>query len=1036
MSKNRRWLLGLVAVLLAPGSLAHAERLPLKAYTTADGLAHDTVRRIVRDSRGFLWFCTDGGLSRFDGSGFTSFGSEQGFPLAPVYDLLETRHGEYWVATGAGLVRFDPRGRPARRGVQAGPDTEGAMFMVIVPVDENRHARTMTKLLEARDGTLWVGTERGLYRLDRSGRRPRLQPVEIGLRYHIPELAAIADVIEDRRGRLWIGTPDGLIRRWADGTTARYSQELGIPKWYLTDLFEDHRGDLWFGVRDGGFFRFTADETRAPPVLPMKIPQPTAWIKQLFETSDHRFWIAALGGLAEFFREGDREGRPFHVFGVGNGLSEPAVNALAEDLAGNLWLATGYAGVMRLSRQGFTTFGRADGLVGAYDVFEDRDGHLCFRGVALGDSRTTVFEGANLPILSAVEPQPWKRFGCFDGRRFEVFTPTTLSPAPDAGGWVLEGVTIQARNGEWWVGTDQGVLRYPPADHLGAIKATRPLNTFGSREGLGQAARLFEDSRGDVWISTISSSAMRFFRWERTSGRLIDLARSPGLPSLQEDLPKSFAEDPLGQIWIAFNSGLVRYSHGAFTFFTARNGMPPGAVLNMHVDHAGRLWLASVKSGLIRVDDPGTPRPAFVSYTTANGLAGNNIRTIAEDASGFLYVGGGQGLDRVDPATGRVKHYGTADGLPPGVHVSAVRDRHGELWFGMANGLARMMPMIEKAPPSPTVWISAVRVAGVPEPVSALGEREVSLSDLTPGRNHMQIDFVALGFGSGNVRYQYRLEGTAADWTAPSEQRTVNYASLAPGGYRFLVRAIDADGVMSLAPATISFTVLPPLWQRWWFLTIAALLTAFTFHRLYRHRVARLLEMANMRTRIATDLHDDIGANLTRIALLSEVAKAPNDDGPLASIARIARESVSSMSDIVWAINPNRESVVDLIRRMRQHADEVLTSRAMTLRFDATRMPETQRLAMDVRRDLLLIFKEAVNNAARHAGCSTVTIDVRVERSRLTLAIADDGVGFDTSAASDGHGLDSMRRRAARLKGTLEIVSAPGATTLTLTFPL
>ena len=144
------------------------------------------------------------------------------------------------------------------------------MFTIIVPADEDRRARTITRLLEGRDGTLWAGTRKGLYRLDRTTRRPSLQHVEIGLR-HGPELAEISDVIEDRRGRLWIATPDGLIRRWADGTTARYDKELGIPKWYLSDLFEDHRGDLWFGVRDGGFFRFTADETRAPPVLTMKI---------------------------------------------------------------------------------------------------------------------------------------------------------------------------------------------------------------------------------------------------------------------------------------------------------------------------------------------------------------------------------------------------------------------------------------------------------------------------------------------------------------------------------------------------------------------------------------------------------------------------------------------------------------------------------------------------------------------------------------------------------------------------------------------
>jgi signal transduction histidine kinase/ligand-binding sensor domain-containing protein len=1031
MAETRRWLLGLVAVLLGSASFAHAERLPLKSYTTADGLAHDTVQRIVRDSRGFLWFCTVGGLSRFDGTAFMSFGIDQGFPLAPVYDLLETRNGEYWVATGAGLVRFDPRGRAERRGLSPDQESHGAMFTVIVPADEDRRARSITRLLEARDGTLWVGTEKGLYRLDRSSLRPSLQHVEIGLRRDRPERAMVADVIEDRRGRLWIATPDGLIRRWADGSTGRYDTQLGIPNWYLTDLFEDHRGDLWGAVRDGGFFRFTADATPAPPVLTMRIDLPSTWIWQLYETSDHRFWVAGDGGFSEFFPDADRDNR-LRRYSVRNGLSEPAVIGLSEDLAGNLWLAMPYTGAMRLSREGFTTFDRADGIQAIHDVFEDRDGHVCFRGHVIGDLKTSVFEGARMPSLSASDPyQILVRLGCFDGQRFEVFTPAALLQW----GWVMEGITLQARNGEWWVGSNQGLFHYPRADHLSRIKATPPLAVYRSQDGLAEIYRLFEDSRGDVWISSISSAKRGFSRWERESGRLRDLAGSPGLPSLRDDLPQSFAEDPLGQIWIAFNAGLIRYSHGAFTFFTARDGFPPGAVTSMHVDHAGRLWLASMQSGLIRVDGPGTPRPAFVSYTTANGLSGNNIRTIVEDTSGFLYIGGGQGLDRFDPATSRVKHYGTADGLPPGVLVSAVRDGQGELWFGMVNGLARMKPVIEKAPP-PAVWISAVRAAGVPEPVSALGEREMSLSDLSSSRNHMQIDFVALGIGSANVRYQYRLEGTTADWTTPSVQRTVNYASLAPGRYRFLVRAVDAEGVMSPAAATVSFTVLSPIWQRWWFLAIAALLTAFSLHRLYRYRVASLLQIANMRTRIATDLHDDIGADLTRIALLSEVARGAEESGPLSSIARIARESVSSMNDIVWAINPKRESVVDLIRRMRQHADEVLISRAMALRFDPPQVPSTLRLAMDVRRDLLLIFKEAVNNAARHARCTTVTIDVRIERSRMTLAIADDGVGFDASAASDGHGLHSMRRRAERLKGTLEIRTAPGGTTLTVAFPI
>jgi signal transduction histidine kinase len=287
------------------------------------------------------------------------------------------------------------------------------------------------------------------------------------------------------------------------------------------------------------------------------------------------------------------------------------------------------------------------------------------------------------------------------------------------------------------------------------------------------------------------------------------------------------------------------------------------------------------------------------------------------------------------------------------------------------------------------------------------------------------------------LRYQYRLQAADTDWSPPSEMRTVTYASLSPGRYMFQVRAVDSDGLVSAIPASISFRILRPVWQRWWFVSLVVLALGLAARGAFRYRVARLLEVANMRTRIATDLHDDIGANLTRIVLLSEVARQTHDDGPLTSVARIARESVGAMSDIVWAINPKRESLLDLIRRMRQHAGEVFTLRDIELDFDAPAATGDVRLGMDVRRDVLLVFKEAVSNAARHSGCSRVSIQLRVEGARLVLVVADDGLGFETSRESDGQGLSSMTRRAERLEGTLDVVSGPGAgTTVTLHIPM
>ena len=300
-------------------------------------------------------------------------------------------------------------------------------------------------------------------------------------------------------------------------------------------------------------------------------------------------------------------------------------------------------------------------------------------------------------------------------------------------------------------------------------------------------------------------------------------------------------------------------------------------------------------------------------------------------------------------------------------------------------------------------------------------------------------------FGSGTgerLRYQYRLDGSDEDWGPLTERRGVTYASLSPGLYRFLVRAVNADGVSSPQPAVVTFTVLPPVWLRWWFLTLSAVAVAAAALALHRYRLARILELERMRTRIATDLHDDVGANLTRIAILSEVARQKpraallNLDAPLSSIADIARESVATMSDIVWAISPERDTLRDVVRRMRDHAEEVFEARDIRLLLDLPDLPA--RLGVDIRRDLYLIFKEAVNNAARHSPCTAVAIVMRAEGTRLTLEVTDNGTGFEAAEETDGNGLASMRRRAARLGASLDVESGAGVGTvvrLTMTVP-
>jgi hypothetical protein len=402
--------------------------------------------------------------------------------------------------------------------------------------------------------------------------------------------------------------------------------------------------------------------------------------------------------------------------------------------------------------------------------------------------------------------------------------------------------------------------------------------------------------------------------------------------------------------------------------------------MDIFTDHAGRLWIGTVRGGLIRVDDPALDHPRAKAYTTAQGLSSNEVRCTTEDLFGRLYIGTGRGLDRLNP-DGAIEHFTTADGLAPGEPVVALRDRQGALWFGNAQGLSRWLPEPPQPSSPPPILIRGVRVRGVPQPISELGESAVPRFSLATSQNQLQFDFVSIGFRPAErPRYQYMLEGADAAWTPPTELRTVNYASLPPGPYRFLVRAVDPSGTPSAMPATASFTILPPYWQSWWFRLLALLACGSLLYGAHRYNLNRLLELERVRTRIATDLHDDIGASLSQIAILSEVLiqRSGGDQGlsgQLSGMARSAREVLASMSDIVWAINPRHDHLRDLQQRMRRFASDMFAARNIEFVFRAPAADQDLKLSADMRREIFLVFKEAVNNAVRHSDCTHAEID-------------------------------------------------------------
>jgi signal transduction histidine kinase/ligand-binding sensor domain-containing protein len=1015
---------------------ARTERLPVKVYTTSDGLARDTINRIVPDSRGFLWFCTDEGLSRFDGYKFTNYGIEHGMPHRRVNDLIETRGGQYWIATGGGLCLFNPTGSSqphAETAADGTQDDSQRMFVVFQP--EATRARAFTALLEDRAGVIWCGTEDGLYRLEQVNGQWALNYVEIG---RLREAAVSFNVFalrESRDGALWIGTWAALYRRWPDGRTERYTSRDGLPMYtygpntdlsinpvFVHALLEDREGHLWVGTRLGGVCELAIPDDGSRAVVSHTYTTRDGlagnWINSVFQSSDGRLWVGTEQGLSLLIAEPGKNRKKFKSYTTAHGLSSNDIDHIAEDASGNLWMAAD--GAVKMARSGFTTYNASDGLAHTpvRAILENKLGELCII------SKTMV-------IMR------------FDGTRFTATRPALPANISNIG-WGWNQIHLQDREGQWWIPTGDGLCRYPQVNSMEELARTKPKAVYTTRDGLSanEVFRLFEDSRGDLWISTLGNSKATLTRWERTTERFHQYGVAQGIPA---SAPSAFCEDASGNIWMGFyGGGLYRYASGRFEM--VGGSVTVGFIRDLYLDRTGRLWAATDLIGIIRIDSPNAAAPQTVNYTTAQGLASNQIHDITEDQWGRIYAVTGRGIDRLDAASGRIKHYTQAEGLFSTQLRIAFRDREGALWFGGYKGVSKFLPEPEAESPPPPIFISGLRISGFPHRLSELGETEVSNLSLAPDQRRLEIDFFGISLAAGDtLRYQYYLEGVDKDWSIPSEQRTISL-SLAPGSYRFLIRAISSDGAVSPSPAIVSFTLHRPIWQRWWFIALAVGLAGLMIYGAARYRVARLIELERVRTRIATDLHDDIGSNLSLIAMVSEVARQQvNQDSShvtdqLALVARTSRQSVDTMSDIVWAVNPRRDHLHDLIERMRRFASDTLAARDIVFRFAAPSSRLDMKLGSELRRQVYMIFKEAINNMARHSECTEADIDLSISGGQLMLRLADNGKGFDTGSVSNGYGgngLASMSQRAAARGGTLAIVSQRGeGTTLTLKVPL
>ena len=1010
-----RWLVVMV-VVIALGD-ARAEHFAVRTFTTADGLSNGRVYHATRDRNGFLWFATADGVSRFDGRRFEAFGIADGLPSPGCRDIRAVADGRIWVATEHGLAVLDLSVRARRPHFTAIHVSDG-------PADFG------DALFEDAHHQLWLGTEDGLWRIA-TGDKPERVALRPGRQPAVYAFAEQADV-------LWLGTSAGLMRRYADGRAEAYRvRPPSEPDDRTISVRLDHTGRLWVGGVGVGVFALVPPRAGEPllragetltsaaaghpghdaagaPVMP-RDPGEVVYYgvedglpfdavrRGVLEDSRGVVWLAG-GSLVAF--TGDR----FATRGRAQGFPEDSVAPLIEDPEGNVWFGGFTAGVVRYSPFGLVTYDAQDGLDSDHvmSVVEDREG--------------TVFAVSGTNDGHTLER--------FDRDHFVAIHPKPPVGGETLGAWGWNQISFFDRDDRWWQATQTGLDHYPRVTPADALATTAPEH-FGIRDGLPgrDIYRLFEDHAGDVWIATLSKLGLA--RWDRATNHITPVVH----PALPAEVVQAFAADATGAVWIGYDTGaLARIRGDSVHTFAASDGWAAHHVEALLVDRRGELWVGT-DEGLARIADPGAARLAVTRYRA--GLSTDQITALADDELGRIYVGTIHGIDRLEPRTGAIDHITVADGLPSDFVNAVHRDHTGQVWFATHRGLARMMPRREPAPVVMPAVLTSVRAGSRELAIEAGGEHAAPPVELAHDDSNLDATFTSPSFAVGvPVEFQLRLEGADDDaWSMPQAMREAHFSHLAPGRYRLSVRAVIA-GLTSPA-ATLELEVLAPFWRRTWFLLALACGFVLVGWRIYRWRVDHLIAVERVRSRIASDLHDDLGASLARISILSEVASRRSEGiGELvATIGRDARELLEAASDVVWATDPRHDDLAHVLARIREFAGELFDGPGIAWTLTAPEEPDRIALGPDQRRHLYLVLKEAVANVSRHAAATRVAITVERVLRGLVVTIEDDGCGIADDAEM-GHGLENMRERARQAGGTL-LVSTPagGGTRIVLAMP-
>ena len=974
-------------------SFAQVGALDFRAITTENGLSNNYVSCITQDSQGFIWFGTGYGLNRYDGIDFKIYFHDPKDPESITWNginsILEDNMGTLWIGTGGrGLNRFD---KEQEKFIAYWSDKNDSTSLS----DEDG-----IQVYEDRQGRLWVGTLYGLNLYDRENDQFIRYTHNMNDENSITR-EPITCMYEDSRNNFWVGTSGGGLelfnRKTGKAVHFRNNPENpnSICSNVVRSIFEDRKSVLWIGT-DSGYdsLTFSGDS----PIF-----------KHVKTADGMSSQIASKKVFDLYVRKG----------------SDQLINAYQTvdftDNRGNIWIGTAYEGVKFYNplRDVFNTYKyRHDDPNGLKNrsvtaICEKSDGNLWI-GVING--------GLHL----------------YD-RKKNSFTYIPLDQKNPNNPYDESALTIKEDSyGDLWIGTwGKGVYRFEKKSG----KSIHYIPDENNPESLNCPIRyIFEDSRKNIWLGT-SGGGINLYNRKNDSFSQITLSGMSDTFIESFDLSKIvyyIYEDSKENLWFCTGWGLFLFNRDSKTvknWVHDRNDSTTVSGLHVQLiyeDRKGNLWVGTWYG--LNLFNRGND--TFTRFETRDGLPSDNISGIVEDNNGNLWLSTSNGISKFNPINKTFKNYDVNDGLQ-GQNFNDrafAKLKTGEFIFGGKDGFTIFHPDsikdVESIPPVVITDFQIFNKTVNPGDKDSPLKKSISLTDeiILPYYQHsISFEFAVLDYiNPKSNKYKYMLEGLHKDWVeTTADHRIAAFTNLHPGKYIFRVIGANNKGVWNNKGASINITITPPFWQTLWFRIIIVLLAAGLIYALHSYRLKRQLEIERMRIRIASDLHDDVGASLTKIAVHSEIIQTTSNAQKVKpsakKIGEVSREIITTMSDIVWSIDARNDTIGNLLDRMHDFVANTLSSRQIKVTFNTKGLESSKKIPVDKRQNIYLIFKEAVNNIAKHAKASQVDIQINNDEQGFRMNIKDNGKGFDVSQKQIGHGLINMKMRAKRINAKLTI---------------